>query len=125
ADRTNRRAPGEIHPWAHALSTVIDPDRRSKRIMCEQRDCAFDAMSHAALAGRPLPNVWLGVSVEDQRRADERVPDLLATAAAVRWLSCEPLLGAVNLNAIHEYFDGGMGHSWESCLNGKRFDPWS
>ena len=41
----------------------------------------------------PLPNVWLGVSVEDQRRADERIPDLLATPAAVRFLSCEPLLG--------------------------------
>lgn len=45
----------------------------------------------------PLPNVWLGVSVEDQRAADERVPDLLATPAAVRWLSCEPLLGPVKL----------------------------
>lgn len=45
----------------------------------------------------PLPNVWLGVSVEDQRRADERIPDLLATPAAVRWLSCEPLLGWVDL----------------------------
>lgn len=47
-----------------------------------------------------LPNVWLGVSVEDQRAADERVPDLLATPAAVRWLSCEPLLGPVDLREI-------------------------
>ncbi len=45
----------------------------------------------------PLPNVWLGVSVEDQKRADERIPDLLATPAAVRFLSCEPLLGSVDL----------------------------
>jgi len=45
-------------------------------------------------------NVWLGVSVEDQQRANERVPDLLATPAAVRWLSCEPLLGPVDLRAI-------------------------
>lgn len=48
----------------------------------------------------PLPNVWLGVSVEDQQRADERIPDLLATPAAVRWLSCEPLLGPVDLTDI-------------------------
>lgn len=48
----------------------------------------------------PLPNVWLGVSVEDQARADERIPDLLATPAAVRFLSCEPLLGPVDLTAI-------------------------
>lgn len=45
----------------------------------------------------PLPNVWLGVSVEDQQRADERIPDLLATPAAVRWISAEPLLGPVNI----------------------------
>lgn len=47
-----------------------------------------------------LPNVWLGVSVEDQARADERIPDLLDTPAAVRFLSCEPLLGPVDLRAI-------------------------
>lgn len=44
-----------------------------------------------------LPNVWLGVSVEDQPRADDRIPDLLATPAAVRFLSCEPLLGPIDL----------------------------
>jgi protein gp37 len=41
--------------------------------------------------------VWLGVSVEDQKRADLRIPKLLDTPAAVRFLSCEPLLGPVNL----------------------------
>ena len=45
----------------------------------------------------PLPNVWLGVSVEDQKRADERIPVLIDTPAAVRFLSVEPLLGPVNL----------------------------
>lgn len=48
----------------------------------------------------PLPNVWLGVSVEDQERANERIPDLLATPAAVRFLSCEPLLGPLDLTSI-------------------------
>jgi hypothetical protein len=45
----------------------------------------------------PLPNVWLGVSVENQQAADERIPLLLETPAAVRFLSCEPLLGPVSL----------------------------
>lgn len=45
----------------------------------------------------PLPNVWLGTSVEDQRAADERIPLLLQTPAAVRFLSCEPLLGPLDL----------------------------
>jgi protein gp37 len=48
----------------------------------------------------PLPNVWLGVSAEDQQRADERIPDLLATPAAVRFVSCEPLLGAIDLTNL-------------------------
>lgn len=48
----------------------------------------------------PLPNVHLGVSVEDQPRADLRIPALLATPAAVRWLSCEPLLGQVDLRRV-------------------------
>lgn len=51
----------------------------------------------------PLPNVWMGVTVEDQERADQRIPILLDTPAAVRWLSCEPLLGPVDLDAT------GMG----------------
>lgn len=48
----------------------------------------------------PLPNVWCGVSVEDQARADERIPHLLGTPAAVRFLSCEPLLGPVDLATL-------------------------
>jgi protein gp37 len=44
----------------------------------------------------PLPNVWLGVSAEDQATADERIPHLLATPAAVRFVSAEPLLGPID-----------------------------
>jgi protein gp37 len=46
----------------------------------------------------PLPNVWLGVSVEDQETADERIPLLLQTPAAVRFISAEPLLGPIDLD---------------------------
>ena len=49
----------------------------------------------------PLPNVWLGVSVEDQATADLRIPALLDTPAAVRWVSAEPLLGPVDLRLSH------------------------
>jgi protein gp37 len=45
----------------------------------------------------PYENVWLGVSVEDQKAADERIPLLLECPAAVHWLSCEPLLGPIDL----------------------------
>lgn len=46
----------------------------------------------------PLPNVWLGVSAEDQATADERIPFLRAVPAAVRWVSYEPALGPVDLS---------------------------
>jgi protein gp37 len=52
----------------------------------------------ALVAAQNLPNVWFGVSVEDQTRADERIRDLLATPAAIRFISAEPLLGPMDLN---------------------------
>lgn len=51
----------------------------------------------------PLPNVWLGVSVENQQWADIRIPALLDTPAAVRWISAEPLLGPV---VLHDHWIG-------------------
>lgn len=77
-----------------------------------------------------LPNVWLGVSVEDQETADERIPLLLQTPAAVRWVSYEPALGPVDFrnlrcntfNAMdgidYELIDGGPQPSrlnWIVC----------
>lgn len=63
----------------------------------------------------PLPNVWLGVSVENQQWADIRVPALINTPAAVRFLSCEPLLGPVDLRAwphLDEKEDGYRALDW-------------
>lgn len=54
------------------------------------------------LTAWPLPNVWLGVSVEDQAAADARIPDLLLTPAAARWISAEPLLGPLDLKGWGE-----------------------
>ena len=50
-------------------------------------------------AGRVVPsNVWLGATVENQEMADKRIPALLRIPAKVRFLSCEPLLGVVDLS---------------------------
>jgi protein gp37 len=51
----------------------------------------------AWLHGSYPPNVWVGTSVEDQQRADKRIPLLLDIPAMVRFLSCEPLLGPIDL----------------------------
>lgn len=82
------------------------------RLLCEKEQAALVADDATPLAryereqktsqwwsdfAKPLRNVWLGVSVEDQKRADLRVPALVDTPAAVRFLSCEPLLGPVDL----------------------------
>lgn len=60
----------------------------------------------------PLPNVWVGVSVEDQARADLRVPALIDTPAAVRFLSCEPLLGEVDLARTFRACRPNDDHPW-------------
>lgn len=52
------------------------------------------------LLGTAPPNIWLGISCEDQQRADERISELLKIPAAVRWVSCEPLLGPIDLNSV-------------------------
>lgn len=57
-----------------------------------------DALRIALRAPWPLPNVWLGVSVEDQRTADERIPVLLELPAALRFVSYEPALGPIDFD---------------------------
>ncbi len=52
---------------------------------------------YRAMGLEPLPNVWLGTSVENQDWADRRMPMLLTAPTAVRFLSCEPLLGPIRL----------------------------
>lgn len=71
----------------------------------------------------PLPNVWLGVSVEDQARADERVPELLATPAAVRFVSLEPMLGPVDLHIAWLGESALEGECWGDCLWCKKGGP--
>jgi protein gp37 len=61
------------------------------------RDRTGQQIAGKVLIG-PLPNVWLGVSAEDQQRADERIPLLLQTPAVVRFVSYEPALGPVDFS---------------------------
>lgn len=74
----------------------------------------------------PLPNIWKGVTAEDQTRADERIPDLLATPAALRFVSVEPMLGAVDLKNItpaDKYeLDALSGFDFDQSSVGPRLD---
>jgi protein gp37 len=69
---------------------------------------------HGALE-MPLPNVWIGTSVEDDRAANERLPDLVETPAALRWVSFEPLIGPVDATRW-------LKPRWPSC--GCGIGPW-
>lgn len=60
----------------------------------------------------PLPNVWLGTSVENQATADERIPHLLKCPAAVRFLSVEPMLGPVTLRLHPAHKLLGIAIDW-------------
>jgi hypothetical protein len=51
--------------------------------------------------GDPLPNVWPGITAEDQKRADERVPCLIRTRAVLKFVSAEPMIGRVSFVDTH------------------------
>ena len=66
--------------------------------------------AYRPLSKPPMPNVWLGVSIEDQQTADARIPILLETPAAVRFVSAEPLLRLVDLEAYLSYHGRVLSH---------------
>lgn len=82
------------------------------RVVARRRcDWAWSAFHYDAAS--PPTRIWLGISAEDQRCADERIPHLLATPAAVRFVSCEPLLGPINLHGWETYDHGCAGEPGE------------
>lgn len=87
-------------------------ERMQRYLSSEGRKAAVDQAATELLVARgfvkdyqhfcdwPLPNLWVGVTAENQQQADERIPHLLRTPAAVRWVSCEPLLGPIDLGLL-------------------------
>lgn len=75
-------------------------DQETRKRWIESFGEVFDWMSGPRYWPDVLDNVWLGVSVENQAVADERIPLLLQTPAAVRFISAEPLLGPVDLMSV-------------------------
>jgi len=86
-----------LERWAHDGAQEI-----------EDGDGVYDAILTDSL---PLSNVWLGVTVENQARADERIPILLQTPAAHRFISVEPMLGPVDI----EMFVGSASRLCPAC----------
>ena len=86
------------------FETMIEADWHTYQVLTKRPARMLEAVKGMCrqwgLANLPR-HIWLGVSVEDQARADERIPLLLQTPAAVRWISAEPLIGPVDLTAIN------------------------
>lgn len=86
----------------------------------------FDDESGDTNVPWPLPNVWLGVSVEDQTTADERIPLLLECPAAVRWVSYEPALGQVDFTRLTwgngDFCNALVRDSYRGGLDSERLD---
>lgn len=82
--------------------TELWPERMRQVIALP--DTMDRSLAIAWFNGQPPANVWIGASVEDQRRADERIPELLKIPANVRFLSLEPLLGPVDLKLCARSF---------------------
>lgn len=93
------------------FQTMAAAKQHTFQILTKRPERMLGYISKSAyLSNSPLPNVWLGVSCEDQKTADERVPLLLDVPAAVRFVSCEPLLGAINLvNIIKHNIEREIG----------------
>jgi len=70
-----------------------------------------------------IANIWIGTTVEDQPRADERIPHLLHIPAAKRFLSLEPLLGPVDLTRIEHWWDQHTRHNL-NALRGYEPEKW-
>jgi protein gp37 len=88
------------------------PDRMKAFFEWKQDNSLF-------ITWQPKSNIWLGVSIEDQKTADERIETFVKIQCPVRFLSCEPLLGPINLNHCSPWINQNTGTeiAWVDCLD--------
>lgn len=120
----------EWFEWAGKTEPSCHPYGAARGVRWYAWDCGIEQCSPAYSAGSPpiwpwpLPNVILGVSVENQATADERIPHLLATPAAVRAISAEPLLGPLDVAKymwpVHWSWDSKYATPQEALAAGAR-----
>ena len=89
--------------WLDAHGTLLRSLHDARQLECSvyaQKLIPGAEWTVAEPDGWPLPNVWLGTSVEDQYTANRRIPELLQCPAALHWVSAEPLLGPLDLTRL-------------------------
>ncbi len=92
--------PGSYASWMVRDALESLPDEREEFYELTLPESAWDLPGDPVSFHFPLDNVWFGVSVEDQKTADERIPILLQVPAARRWVSVEPMIGPVNFEEV-------------------------
>jgi protein gp37 len=102
------KEPGRV--FVNSMSDLFHPDVPEKFI---HRIFTIMLINSHLTFIIPMPNIWLGVSVEDQKTADERIPILLQNPAAVRFVSYEPALGEVDISKylITKFYNKGPEYS--------------
>jgi protein gp37 len=98
----------DVAPWrAEALAILAQCTALDVQLLTKRPENVRRMVPETWLRAWPR-HVWIGATVEDQRRAEERIPELLKVPAAVRFLSCEPLLEEVDLRVVGS--DGQRGY---------------
>ena len=85
------------------MNQIYDNPQHTFQVLTKRIDRAFEffaGRSGAGLNYDPIKNLWLGVSVEDQEKANERIPILLQIPAGIHWISAEPILGDLDLTSL-------------------------
>lgn len=86
----------DLDPWRLKLWKLIEETPNLDWMLLTKRADCIKQMLPATWIVNPRSNVWLGVTAENQRRAEERIPFLLRVPAVVHWISAEPLLGPID-----------------------------
>lgn len=79
---------------------MAETPRHTYQVLTKRTERMRPWVAASFFARHPLSNVWFGATIENQRRFDERIQDVMATPAAVWFLSLEPLLGPVDLSSL-------------------------
>ncbi|OBS01868.1 hypothetical protein A9W98_17955 [Mycobacterium gordonae] len=106
------------------MRSLLNADYFRTAVLENLAGLSEDRAARFAAPHWPLPNVWLGVSAENQQWADIRIPPLLDTPAAVRFVSAEPMLGPIDLHT--DPIEAGSpfwGSQLDWCITGGESGP--
>lgn len=103
----NRR---DLDVWREKLYALIENTPNLDWMLLTKREKAIRKLLPKAWIQSPRANVWLGVTAENQRRANERIPVLLDIPAVVHWISAEPLLGAIDFSPWIKGYEHDVTH---------------